>query len=165
MAKDETALAPEESGEAPEELTLDPVTAELAQTKEQLLCLAAEYDNFRKRSQREREEAFAFAKAEVLKAFLPVLDNFERASGAAETSLEDYRRGVAMILEQLGAVIAKQGAEGFGAAGEPFDPALHNAVMHVENPALGASCIAEVLSRGYRLGNRVIREATVVVAN
>ncbi|MDR1465157.1 MAG: nucleotide exchange factor GrpE [Oscillospiraceae bacterium] len=144
---------------------LDPVVAELAKTKDQMLRLAAEYDNFRKRSQREREDAYQLTKAEVLKAILPVLDNFERAAAVQAATLEEYAKGVRMILDQLAEAVAAQGAEAFGAPGDPFEPACCHAVAHVENAELGENVIAEVFQKGWRVGGRVIREAMVSVAN
>ena len=165
MAKEKAKVdAPEEEAAPQEEPVLDPVVEELKSTKDQLLRLAAEFDNFKKRSQREKEESFLNAKAAVLKAFLPVLDNFERAA-ASEASGEDYRKGVEMILAQFAGVFASEGAESYGEPGEPFDPTLHNAVTHTENPDLSENVIAEVYTRGYRLKDRIIREAVVGVAN
>ena len=156
-----------------EAVALDPVVAELKQCKEQLLRLAAEYDNYRKRSQREREESHQLARADALKAFLPVLDNFERAirMSASEGGIADepaageYRKGVEMIYAQLLDVMAAQGAQAFGEAGESFDPAFHNAVMHAEDEALGENIVAEVFQKGWRMGGRVLRVAAVKVAN
>jgi len=148
-----------------EEVILDPVVEELKSAKDQLLRLAAEFDNFKKRSQREKEESFLNAKASVLKAFLPVLDNFERAVEAEANTVEDYKKGVEMIFGQFAGVFASEGAESYGEAGEAFDPTIHNAVTHVENPDLGENVIAEVYTKGCRMKDRVIREAVVGVAN
>ena len=176
MAKEKKAPAQEPEleleKEQAEEVILDPVVEELKATKDQLLRLAADFDNFRKRSQREREETYLNAKVKLLGAFLPVIDNFERACGeqspsadAAESSFDEYRKGVEMIFSQFADVFAAQGAQSYGAAGEPFDPTLHNAVLHVENPDLGENVIAEVFSKGWKVGEKLIREATVTVAN
>ena len=154
----------EEQAEQAEEVILDPVVEELKATKDQLLRLAADFDNFRKRSQREREEAFRGARCKLLGAFLPVMDNFERAA-MADASAEEYRKGIEMIFAQLADVFAAEGAEAFGEPGEPFDPTAHNAVLHIENPELGESVITEVFSKGWKVGEKLIREATVVVAN
>ena len=156
---------PAEETAPEEEVILDPVVEELKSAKDQLLRLAAEFDNFRKRSQKEREEAFLNAKASVLKAFLPVLDNFTRAAEAEANNVEDYRKGVEMILAQFAGVFASEGAESYGEAGEGFDPTIHNAVTHTENPDLGENVIAEVYTRGCRMKDRIIREAVVGVAN
>ncbi|MCL1952888.1 MAG: nucleotide exchange factor GrpE [Oscillospiraceae bacterium] len=165
MAKEKAKVdAPEEEAAPLEEPVLDPVVEELKSTKDQLLRLAAEFDNFKKRSQREKDESYQNAKAAVLKAFLPVLDNFERAV-ASDAAGEDYSKGVEMILAQFAGVFTAEGAESYGEPGEPFDPTLHNAVTHTENPDLGENVIAEVYTRGYRLKDRIIREAVVGVAN
>jgi len=144
-----------------EELAADPVVEELKSTKDQLLRLAADFDNYRKRCAKERDEIALRAKCDVLKAFLPVADNFERAVGA-EASLEDYRRGVRMICEQLAGVLSDQGAACFGAPGDAFDPTLHHAVAHKEEPGQEAHVVDEVYSKGWRVSDRVIREAVVV---
>ena len=133
----------------------DPVVEELAAAKDQLLRLAAEFDNFRKRSLKEREEISLRAKCELLKALLPVMDNFERAI----TALRD--EGVQMIHKQFMDLMAAQGAESFGAAGDIFDPELHHAVAHKEDPDQEVNVIDEVYGKGYRVGDRVIREAVV----
>jgi len=163
LAKDKVkADLPEE--EIAQEPVLDPVVEELKSTRDQLLRLAAEFDNFKKRSQREKEEIYLNARAAVLKAFLPVLDNFERAV-AADSAGEDYAKGVEMILAQFAGVFTSEGAETYGAPGDPFDPNIHNAVMHIENPDLGENVIFDVYTRGCRLKDRIIREAVVGVAN
>jgi len=166
LAKDKAKPdLPEEEIPQEEEIMLDPVVEELKSVKDQLLRLAAEFDNFKKRSQREREEVFLNAKASVLKAFLPVLDNFERAAAADANTVEDYRKGVEMILAQFSGVFTAEGAQSYGEAGEAFDPTIHSAVTHTENPDLGENVIAEVYTKGCRIKDRVIREAVVGVAN
>ncbi len=169
------AFSSETAAEQSAAETVDPIVAEmdaiadeLAQAKEQWLRLAAEYDNFRKRSQREREESYGAAKADTLKSFLPVLDNFERAllpAALSEEGASEFRKGMEMIHNQLLGVMAAQGAEPFGESGEPFDPAFHMAMLHEENDAFGENTVAEIFQRGWRLGDRVIRVATVKVAN
>ena len=158
------ALA-EEILEEQQELVLDPVVEELKAAKEQLLRLAAEFDNFKKRSQREREEAWLNAKAELFKAFLPVMDNFERAAEAEANSLEDYKKGMEMIFSQFTGVFEQNEVAAFGEAGEEFDPTCHNAVMHIEDESLGKNVITAVYTKGYRLKDKVIRDAMVGVAN
>ena len=148
------------------EPVLDPVVEELKAAKEQLLRLAAEFNNYKNRCQREREEAWLNAKAELFKEFLPVMDNFERAAAGAEaSSAEDYKKGVDMIFAQFCGVFASGGAEAFGEPGEAFDPMIHNAVMHMEDEKLGANVISAVYSKGWRVKDKVIREAMVGVAN
>lgn len=141
--------------EAPEEAAPDPVVEELKAAKDQLLRLAAEFDNFRRRSAKERDEISSRAKCETVKAFLPVMDNFERAIEALQDD------GVRMIFEQFAGVFAALGVTSFGEAGEAFDPALHHAVAHIEDPEREQSVIAEVYSRGYRVDGKLLREAVV----
>ena len=148
--------------EAAEKLAaLEKQTADL---NDRLLRTLAEYDNYRKRSVREKEQAYADSKAAVLTELLPVLDNFERAAAAAG-EYADYRKGVEMIFSQLQAAFAKLGVESFGAAGDAFDPNVHNAVMHTEDADAPENSVAQVFSKGYRLGDRVLRPATVQVVN
>jgi molecular chaperone GrpE len=160
MAEEETEMLAEEQEEVS---VLDPVVVELKAAKDQLLRLAAEFDNFKKRSQKEKDEICVNARAKLLGSFLPVLDNFSRAQDAQDG--EDYRKGIDMIYMQLAAVFDAEGAKPFGQNGEAFDPNRHNAVMHVEDETLGANVIAEVFSQGWQAGEKVIREAVVSVAN
>ena len=116
--------------------------AALAAEKDKYLRLAAEYDNYRKRSQKERESVYGDAKADTVSQLLPVYDNLERAL-KAECSDPAFYKGVEMIMDQLMAIFAKLGVEVIEAAGQPFDPALHNAVIHVEDETLGENVVAE----------------------
>ena len=136
----------------------------LAAQEDKYLRLAAEYDNFRKRSQKEKESLWSEAKADTVAAFLPVYDNLERAVKQA-TADEAFKKGVEMTMTQLTDVLAKLGVEVIDALGQPFDPNLHNAVMHVEDETLGENTVAEVFQAGFRLGEKVIRFAMVKVAN
>ena len=128
------------------------------------LRLAAEYDNFRKRSQKERESLYVDVKADIVAMFLPVYDNLERALGQ-ETEDKAYYRGVEMIMTQLREIFQKLGVREIPARGETFDPALHNAVSHVEDEAYGESEIVEQFMAGFQLGDKVIRHSMVKVAN
>ena len=138
---------------------------ELDEKTDQLLRLAAEYDNFRKRSQREKEGIYSDVKTKVIGDILPVIDNFERAADMTGEDVESYKKGMEMILTQLKDVMTKHGVEPFGEAGDGFDPNLHNAVMHIEDEKLGENVISQVFSKGYKIGDKVIRPATVQVAN
>ena len=156
---------PEETAEKPAEPSeLDKAKAELAKEHDSYLRLAAEYDNFRKRSQREKDSLYTEIRSETVGKFLPVYDNLERAL-AQQTADEAFKKGVEMTMNQLVAVMEKLGVKAFGAAGEAFDPALHNAVMHCEDEALGENVIAEVFQKGFTLGDKVVRFAMVKVAN
>lgn len=138
---------------------------ELDEKNEQFLRLCAEYDNFRKRSQKEKQDIYTSSQSEIVKELLPVLDNFDRAAENKECSFEDYKKGIDLIFSQLGEILKKLGIEAYGARGDEFDPNIHNAVMTVEDPELGENQIASVFSKGYKLGDRIIREAVVQVAN
>ena len=138
---------------------------ELAEKNEQFLRLCAEYDNFRKRSQKEKSDVYSSSQAEVIKELLPVLDNFDRAANNKDSNFEDYKKGIDLIFNQFVEILKKLGVESYGERGEAFDPNLHNAVMTVEDAELGENEIASVFSKGYKLGDRIIREAVVTVAN
>lgn len=155
-------VSPEEAN--PLQDTVEKLTAGLAEQTEQYLRLAAEYDNFRRRSQRERSAAWADAQAEAVLAFLPVYDNLERAL-KQETADQAYARGVEMTLTQFRDVLEKLGVEEIPAVGETFNPILHNAIMHIEDENLGENIITESFQTGFRLGDKVIRVAMVKVAN
>lgn len=138
---------------------------ELAAAKEAHIRTLAEYDNYRKRSTREKEAAYGDSKAACLSELLGVLDNFERAISAKDTDLESYQKGVEMIYSSFCETLKKLGVEPFGEKGDAFDPNIHNGVMHVEDDSLGENVIAQVFSKGYRLGDRILRPAMVQVAN
>ena len=150
--------------EAPKESELELAQKALAKEHDQYLRLAAEYDNFRKRSRKEKEAINQDVKADTVAKFLPVYDNLERALANA-TADEAYKKGVELIMTELKKIMTGLGVEEFGAVGDPFDPGAHNAVMHVENEALGENVIAQVFQRGFRIGDKVIRHAVVQVAN
>ena len=154
-AVEEPEGAPEETGPSAEEALIP---------KEQFLRLAAEYDNYRKRTAREKENLWTEAKADTVQAFLPVYDNLERAL-KQDTADEAYKKGVEMIMAQMKEVFAKLGVTEIEAQGQPFDPNLHNAVMHIEDENLGENTVAQVFQAGFMLGEKVIRFAMVQVAN
>lgn len=136
----------------------------IKEEKEKYLRLAAEYDNFRKRSQKERESLYNDIKADTLLKFLPVYDNLERALKQA-TADEAYRKGVEMIMTQFCTTMEKLGVTEIEAAGQKFDPTIHNAVMHVEDESFGENEVVEVFQKGFKLNDKVIRFAMVKVAN
>ena len=174
-AKQETAeketeeVKEENKEEVKEEATAEPTELEKAQKAqaqehEQYLRLAAEYDNFRKRTQREKDAIYQDAMSDTAKKFLPVYDNLERAL-KTETADEAFRKGVEMTMTELTKIMDGIGIKAFGAAGEPFDPEKHNAVMHIDDESLGDNVVAEVFQTGFTMGDRVIRFAMVKVAN
>ena len=165
-SKEEAPKEPKEEApkEEPKESELEKAQAAQAKEHDQYLRLAAEYDNFRKRSRKEKEGLYVDVKAETVAKFLPVYDNLERAL-ANETADEAYKKGVELIMVEFKKIMTGLGVEEFGEKGDPFDPNAHNAVMHVENEELGENVIAQVFQKGFRIGEKVIRFAVVKVAN
>lgn len=143
----------------------NPLEKELADTKDQLLRVTAEYANFRKRSEKEKNESFAFATAKAVGEILGVVDNLERA---LSNELEDYdglKKGVQMTYDGLMTSLEKLGVTVYGEIGEQFDPNFHNAVMHIEDESLDANVITDVFQKGYKINDKVVRPAMVKTAN
>ena len=160
-------VAPEAEETTAEEVQPDPteeLKAKLAAEHDNYLRLAAEYDNFRKRTQKEREALYTDIKAETVGKFLPVFDNLQRAL-AQETADEAYKKGVEMTMTGLMTIMESLGVKSFGEVGETFDPVYHNAVMHKDDENFGESTICEVFQTGFKVGEKVVRHAMVVVAN
>ena len=128
------------------------------------LRLAAEYDNFRKRTVKEKEASYGNGKADAVAKMLPVYDNLERAL-KQETQDAAYKKGVELTMNELLKIFTGLGVEIFGEAGEAFDPNLHNAVMHIDDETLGENTIAQVFQKGAKIGDKVVRFAMVQVAN
>ena len=151
--------------EAPAEKSAEELLQEeLAAEKDKHLRLAAEYENFRRRSAREREALYADVKADTVAKLLPVYDNLERAL-KQETADTAYRKGVEMIMNQFCQTLEKLGVTRTESLGQKFDPKFHNAVMHVDDEEKGENEIVEVFQEGFMLGEKVIRFAMVKVAN
>lgn len=171
MAKDkkknnaEEEVIEQEVNDAAEPSKEEELQKQLDEKNDQLLRMAAEYDNFRKRSQREKEALYAECKASVINALLPVADNFDRIFANPDGTLEDYKKGVEMTFKQFSDVFKSLGIEPFGEVGEEFDPNIHNAVMHTEDDSVGENTITTVIVKGYKLGDKIIRPAMVAVAN
>lgn len=159
---EEVTETPEE--EAPQATEEEKLRQTLKEQEDKYLRLLAEYDNYRKRSQKEKENAWTTAKADTIKELLPVYDNLERAL-KQETTDEAYAKGVQMTMQQLKTVLEKLGVEEIPAQGETFDPNIHNAVMHMEDESMGENIVAEVFQAGFKMGEKVIRHAMVKVAN
>ena len=168
--------APKESAEAPAEPEtftvtkeqmekLEGMAKELSEQQEKFLRLAAEYDNYRKRTAKEKENIYADAKIETLQTMLPVYDNLERALAQFGQEDSPHKKGVEMIFTQFKESLAKLGVTTIEAVGRPFDPEKHNAVMHVEDESAGENTVVEVLQQGFLLGDKVLRFAIVKVAN
>ncbi|MCD7946420.1 MAG: nucleotide exchange factor GrpE [Clostridiales bacterium] len=163
----EETVEQEEPPKQEETAAPDPVESlkkDLAAREDQLLRLAAEYDNFRRRSVREKSEAYSKAKADAAEKFLPVYDNLERALNQG-TEDQAFLKGVEMTMNQLVKALESLDIHKIDALGKPFDPNFHNAVMHTEDENLGENVVAQVFQTGFIMGDRVIRHAMVQVAN
>ncbi len=162
---EEAVVTPEaEESEAPAEEVKPDGNEALAAAEDKFLRLAAEYDNYRKRTAKEKESIWTEAKAQTVAAFLPVYDNLERAL-KQETADAAYAKGVELTMKGLQDAMTKLGVEVIPALGETFDPELHNAVMHVDDDAAEENTVVEVFQQGFRCGEKVIRFAMVKVAN
>lgn len=160
-AEPETAAAEPETEAAPQQ----PDTAQqLKAAEDRYMRLAAEYDNFRKRSARERDALFADVRSDTVVKFLPVYDNLLRAIAMTPEG-DPGRKGIEMTLTQFETVLTKLGVTPIEALGQSFDPALHNAVMHTEDPEQGESVVVEEFEKGFKMGDKVIRFSMVKVAN
>ena len=146
---------------------MEQAAAQLESVKDQYTRLAAEYDNYRKRTAREKENLYEDAKMETIKSFLAVYDNLERAVAACAGEDPDapHRKGLEMIFHQFEEILTGLGVTEIEAQGQPFDPEKHNAVMHIEDETYGESVVAQVFQAGFMLGDKVIRHAIVQVAN
>ena len=159
---EETVETPVE--EAPEAPEVNPFEEKYNAEHDAHLRLAAEYDNFRKRTIKEKEASYGNGKADAVAKMLPVYDNLERALNQ-ETSDTAYKKGVEMTMNELVKIFTSLGVEIFGNVGDAFDPNLHNAVMHIENEELEENSIAAVFQKGFKIGDKVVRFAMVQVAN
>lgn len=144
---------------------VNPIEKELSDTKEQLLRVTAEYANFRKRSEKEKQDSYVFAKSDTIKELLPVIDNLERALQSEQQDFDGLKKGVEMTFESLMSTLKKLGIEVYGESGDIFDPNLHNAVMHIEDENLKDGEIVDVFQKGYKIGDKIIRPAMVKSAN
>ena len=160
----ETPEAPEAPEAEPKASPEEELKKALDAEKEKYLRLAAEYDNFRKRSQKEREALYADVRADTVLKLLPVYDNLSRAL-SQECSDSAFYKGVEMTMTQLRSIFEKMDITEIPAVGEKFDPALHNAVMHVEDDKYGEGEVVAEFEKGFKMGDRVIRFSTVQVAN
>ena len=162
----ETTPSPEtETAEAaPVEDKAAALEAELKEKSDRILRLQADFENFRRRTAKEKEELAAVITQNILGDLLPLLDNFERAMAVEQTDGEAFQKGVEMIFTQLREVMEKHGLEHIDAEGQPFDPNVHQAVMRVEDSDAPDGTITQVLQKGYQAKGRVIRPAMVQVA-
>lgn len=153
-----------EAEKQPQKTEEEKLKDQLDESKDKYLRLMAEYDNFRKRSAKERLEITATATGNTIESILPVFDNFERAL-ETETADENYKAGIEMIFNQFKETLKKLNVEIIDPTGETFDPNIANAVNQIEDPELGENVVAQTFQKGYKIGDKVIRYAMVVVAN
>ena len=151
----------EETVETPE---VNPWEEKYNAERDAHLRCAAEYDNFRKRTMKEKEASYGNGKADAVAKMLPIYDNLERALNQ-ETSDAAYKKGVEMTMNELLKIFGTLGVEVFGNVGDEFDPNLHNAVMHIENEDFGENSLAAVFQKGFKIGEKIVRFAMVQVAN
>ena len=166
-AAEETTVPEQKKGKkkkSREAEALEKCEAEKKGLEDRYLRLMAEYENYRRRTQKERENVYPDAVANTLKELLPLLDNLQRALDTPCAD-ESYITGIKMIQTGFEEYLKKMGVETFGKAGDPFDPNLHNAVMHIEDETLGKNVVAQVFQSGYRRGDRILRHAMVQQAN
>ena len=150
--------------ETPEAAEVNPWEEKYNAERDAHLRVAAEFDNFRKRTVKEKEASYGNGKADAVAKMLPVYDNLERALNQ-ETADAAYKKGVEMTMNELTKIFTGLGVEIFGNVGDTFDPNLHNAVMHIDSEELGENTVAAVFQKGFRIGDKVVRFAMVQVAN
>lgn len=143
---------------------IDSQKIELGETEDRLKRVAAEFDNYKKRSSKERENLHSSLLSDIISSFLPVIDNLEKAL-EAQTEDENYKKGIELVLKQFKDVLTANGVSEIEAVGKTFDPEVHEAVGSVVDENLGEKEIKEEYRKGYILGNKVIRHSMVVVAN
>ena len=150
-----------------EETVEEKIESAVAEYKDKLLRLTAEFDNFRKRTQKEKESLFADGAQDAVLAFLPLVDNMERFMEAAMGEAEDspLRQGLEKVLKQLYDILKSLKVEAIPAVGEKFDPNVHNAVMHIEDDKIDTETVVEEFQKGYKMGDKVLRFSMVKVAN
>ena len=144
---------------------MEALAGQMAELNDRHLRLLAEYDNYRKRTQKEKEGTYQEAKIDTIVKFLEIYDNLERAATQEGDEDNVHKKGMVMIFHQLQGVLEKLGVTEIDPMGEAFDPERHNAVLHIEDESLGESVVSQVFQKGFSLGTKVIRFATVQVAN
>jgi len=160
----ETAEVPEETVEATEAPEVNSWEEKYNAEHDSFLRLAADYDNFRKRTVKEKEQSYGNGKADAIAKLLPIYDNLERALNQP-TEDAAYKKGVEMTMTELVKIFSGLGVEIFGEVGEEFNPEFHNAVMHTEDGSLGENVISQVFQKGFKIGDKIVRFAMVQVAN
>lgn len=163
VSKEQTTLENEASADTqPDEI--ETLVAQNAELNERVLRQMAEFDNFKKRTQKEKEEMSVYLKGNCVKEFLEVLDNFERGL-AVECKDEEYKKGMEMIFSQFNQTLQKLDVAEIPALNETFNPDFHNAINQVEDESFGENTVCQVMQKGYKIGDKVIRHSMVVVAN
>ncbi len=162
--KEAETKAPKKEKKSKKDAEIEKLKEELEKKNDILLRTAAEFDNYKKRTERERAGIAEYARAGIIKKLLPIIDNIERAAVADKESPE-YLKGIELIVKQFETLAGNLELTETAKAGDTFDPTLHEAVMHIEDDALGENVIAEVLQKGYKTGDTVVRHAMVKVAN
>ncbi len=157
----EESTSDKKNGESAEEK----LKKELDAQKNNYLRLAAEYDNYRKRTTNEKASIYADATAKAVSEILTVADSLEMAVKTSENAPDEFKKGIELVAAQMDSALTKLNVESFGEVGQPFDPALHNAVSKVESEELGENVLAQVFQKGYKTGDKIIRHAMVQVAN
>ncbi len=164
VQNEEPQTEKKEKKKTKKDIEIENLKAELDSKNDLLIRTAAEFDNYKKRTEREKSGVAEFAKAGIIKKLLPIIDNIDRASSSDKESA-DYVKGIEMIVKQFEGIVDTLGIEQIGNVGDTFDPNMHEAVMHIEDESMAENVIAEVLQKGYKLGETVIRPAMVKVAN
>lgn len=167
MNKDErkTGEKVQEAEEKHENNDTEKLKKELSETKELLLRTAAEYDNFRKRSEREKASIYGDATSKAVSVILPLADSLYAALNSSDTQSEEYKKGIELLQNQLKACFSKLSVESFGEVGDDFDPNLHNAISHTEEESDKQNFVSTVFQKGYKIGDKIIRHAMVQVTN
>lgn len=163
--KEETAEQEEENKENNENNELEKLKTELQNKNDSYLRLAAEYDNYRKRTTAEKANIYADATKTAVNEILPVADSLDMALQSADNAPDEYKKGLELVCNQLKSSLTKLNVEVFGEIGDAFDHDLHNAVSKIEDESLGENAVAQVLQKGYKIGDKIIRHAMVQVAN
>ncbi|MDQ5983533.1 MAG: Protein GrpE [Eubacteriales bacterium SKADARSKE-1] len=144
---------------------IEKLQKELVSQKDLFLRVAAEYDNYRKRTERDKSLIYADATANTVSVILPIADNLELAGKAFSDAPSEYQKGLELVINQLQASFEKLGIEAFGFVGDHFNPDIHNAIAHVDDENAGENTVVEVFQKGYKLNDKIIRHAMVKVAN
>lgn len=160
---EENAPQPEPKGKHKKAQELDALKAELAELNDRFLRTAAEYDNYRKRTEREKQSSIAYGMATAVEGLLPIFDVLEKAA-AAECADAEYKKGIELIVSMYKTTLGLLGVEEIAAEGQPFDPTVHCAVSRETKEGFDSETVVMVLQRGYKLGDRIIRPAVVTVA-